>query len=108
MIIVTKVKINAGICGFTTMVTAESEDMQMVNLTIRTGCPNYKPLESELVEVDGFTECLGKLGEGEIYETCKKYCPHPACPVPSGIVKAVEVACGLALPKDANFEISKQ
>ena len=103
----TKVKIDAGICGFTTSVIAQSEDMQIAKLTIRTSCPNYKPLEKELVEVDGYIECFGKLGEGEIYATCKKYCPHPACPVPSGIVKAVEVACGLALPKDVSFEISK-
>jgi hypothetical protein len=32
---------------------------------------------------------------------------HPACPVPSGILKAIEVAAGLALPKDASIKPSK-
>jgi hypothetical protein len=36
-----------------------------------------------------------------------KHCPHPACPVPSGILKAVEVAAGLALPRDASIVIRK-
>ncbi len=101
-----QVKIHAGVCNFTTKVIASSEDMQTTKLIITSQCPNYKPLETELVEVDAFVECFGKLCEGEIYATCKKYCPHPSCPVPSGIIKAVEAACGLALPKDVSFEIS--
>ncbi|MCL5071252.1 MAG: hypothetical protein M1308_10220 [Actinobacteria bacterium] len=44
------VKIDAGVCGFVTTVIAESEDMQMATLKITSECPNYKPLEEELVE----------------------------------------------------------
>jgi len=32
---------------------------------------------------------------------------HPACPVPSGILKAIEVESGLALPKDASIKPKK-
>lgn len=100
-----QVKINSGICGFATTVVAESEDMQTTVLKITSECPNYKPLEMELTEADGFVECFAKVGEGKIYETCRKYCKHAACPVPSGIIKAIEVACRLALPKDVCFGI---
>ena len=31
-----------------------------------------------------------------------------SCPVPSGIIKAIEVAAGLALPKDASIQVSKE
>jgi hypothetical protein len=37
-----------------------------------------------------------------------KHCKHAACPVPSGIVKAVEVASGLALPKDASIKVRQE
>jgi hypothetical protein len=37
-----------------------------------------------------------------------KHCKHAACPVPSGIIKAVEVASGLALPKDASIQVSQE
>jgi len=103
-----EVKINAGVCGFITLVRAESEDLETAQLEIKSDCPNYKALEKELTEVDGFSECFGKLGEGEIYAICRKYCKHAACPVPSGIIKAVEAACGLALPRNASFEIVKK
>jgi hypothetical protein len=33
---------------------------------------------------------------------------HAAWPVPSGIVKAVEVAAGLALPADASIKITRE
>jgi len=36
-----------------------------------------------------------------------KHCPHTACPVPVGIIKAIEVEAGLALPADATIRLSK-
>jgi hypothetical protein len=101
------VKINAGVCGFITTVQADSEDLQNAQLKITSDCPNYKILEQELTEADAFKECFSKLGEGEIYKACAKYCKHAACPVPSGIIKAVEIACELALPRNVLFEIEK-
>jgi len=100
-------KIHAGVCGFSTTVQVESEDLQTATIQIKTQCPNLKPLELEPIEVDGFVECFGKIGEGEIFELCRKYCKHAVCPVPTGIVKAVEVACELALPKEVSIEITK-
>ena len=35
-----------------------------------------------------------------------EHCFHSACPVPVGIIKAVEVAAGLALPADVRMTIS--
>lgn len=101
-------KIHAGVCNFTTIVHVESEDAQNATIQITTECPNLKPLEAQPLEVDGFVECFGKVGDGAIFEWCRKYCKHAACPVPTGIVKAVEVACELALPKDVTIELKKE
>jgi hypothetical protein len=30
--------------------------------------------------------------------------PHVTCPVPTGILKVIEVATGMALPKDASIK----
>lgn len=40
-------------------------------------------------------------------EMGSKHCYHTACPVPVGIIKAIEIEAGLALPKDAAIELSK-
>jgi len=107
VIIMAKSIINAGVCGFCTTVDVQSEDQQMATVTITTECPSRKPLEQESFETDGFSECFGKPGDGEAYNWCKQYCIHAACPVPIGIVKTVEVACELALPRNVSFEIEK-
>lgn len=103
----TEVSVNAGICGFHTIIRLDSEDMQTVEIKLETECPNLKPLAEELKEVDGFTEAFAKLGDSEIYQMCRKYCKHPGCPIPCAIIKGIEVACGLALPKDVEIKINK-
>jgi hypothetical protein len=64
-------------------------------------------MSQELKEVDAFEEYFSKFGNSKVYELAKKFCKHPACPVPSAIIKGIEVACGLALPKDVEITISK-
>ncbi len=101
-----QVKIHAGICGFCTTVDAMSDDSQHVKLLIDSECPNFSALKRELRQVDAYKECFGKVGEGLVYNTFRKYCPHGACPVPCGVIKAIEICCGLALPQNVVIEIT--
>lgn len=102
-----KVNITAGICGFHTEINAESDDGQNVDLEIISECPNFQQLQKELTHADAYAECFGKVGEGQVYSLFRKYCPHAACPVPCGVIKAIEVSAGLALPSNAVIEIHK-
>gem|GEM_PF-60474 len=99
------VTVNPGVCGLNSVITVDSEDMQNAVIKIDTECPYIKAMGNEFKEVDGFAECFTKIGDGEVYKAAKKYCKHAACPVPSAIIKGIEVACGLALPKDVEFKI---
>ncbi|MFA5257197.1 MAG: hypothetical protein WC360_03520 [Opitutales bacterium] len=38
-----------------------------------------------------------------VHATMRENCTHTACPVPSGIIKAVQVASGLKPPVDASI-----
>ncbi len=104
----TKVTIIPGPCQLKTVVETERIDRKTAGIKICTQCKNYKPLETELMQVDIFKEVLGKIGEGEIYTSCKKYSKHASCPVPSGILKAVEVGCKMALPVNASITFEKE
>lgn len=101
----TKVEINPGVCGFVATVTAESDDEQMVNLKIESGCAGIVKLAQMLGdEVDAFEVCLCKPGTGAIYEAAQEVCPgHASCPVIAGILKCIEVECKLALPRNAEI-----
>ena len=105
-----EVKVNPGVCGFVTLIKVDSEDMQLVTVKMSSGCQYIQALAKELGEVeelDGYTECFSGFGEGQVCELAKKHCKHAACPVPTAIIKGIEAACGLALPRDVEFHIEK-
>jgi hypothetical protein len=101
------VEVDAGVCGMKTIIKANSEDMRTAQVEIQSDCPDIQKAAEELKELDGMQEVFGKIGSTKVYEVLRKYCKHAACPVPSGIIKAVEAASGLALPKQAVITMEK-
>ena len=102
-----KAIIDSGICGFITEVVTSKGEKGKIKVDIKTDCPNYKKVALEYLEVDPFKEVLVRIGKTLICELSNKYSPHPCCPIPSGILKAIEVEAGLALPKDVSIKIEK-
>ena len=102
-----KCEINAGICGFCATVEATDAGKYNVHLKITSDCPDIQKLAEELVEINALEELGKKAKSTKTYEMAAKYCPHNSCIVPAGIIKVVEVAAGLALPKDAVIKIEK-
>ena len=102
-----KVTIDAGVCGFCVEVNATSEDSQHVNIEITTDCPNFAELKKVIKEVDAYQEIEPDSKEGKILKEWPQYLHCSACPAPAGIIKAVEVAAGLALARDASIKVTK-
>jgi hypothetical protein len=101
-----KAEIFSGICGFTTTVVSSLKG-EKCGLEISSECGNIKKMAPELTEVDPLGE-ISYQGEGPvILKTAARFSPHPGCPVPSGIIKAMEVEAGLALPKNAFIKVTK-
>ena len=99
-------EIAAGICGFTTQVEARTEG-GICRLHITSQCPDIQELAQSLQQVDPFQE-VSYRGEGpQALRLAARCCSHPACPVPVGIIKAVEVEAGLALPADVTIKVSR-
>lgn len=102
-----KVNVDAGICGLPTAITVDSEEMQSATIEVDSQCPDIQALASELKTVDPMQEVFTKIGESSIYELAKKHCKHATCPVPMALLKGIEAAAGLALPKDVKIEMTK-
>lgn len=102
-----KVTVDSGICGFRTVIQAASEDMQHVELEFECTCPHVNEAKGELKRVDAYSEIFKSPHETEVYRILSKYLPHVACPVYCGFYKAIEVAAGLALPKDAVIKVER-
>lgn len=101
-----KAEIDAGVCGFTTTVEART-DGEMAALSIQSDCPAIQKMSIELTRVNPYKEISAKRAVPETLQAGLKFCTHAACPVPVGIIKAVEVEAGLALPKDATIKVSR-
>jgi hypothetical protein len=109
-----KVKVDAGICGFKTIITASSEDNMHVDLKIVSPCEIIKELSALIKEktpIHAYQE-LSPQNESVIMGVSRtllmtKGCCE-ACVVPAAVCKAIHVAAGLALPKDVTLEIPQQ
>ena len=105
----TKVKIFAGICGFTTLVQGEDKGGYKAVIEIKSECPNWKRVNEVLggreIHVMGELFKDKKTGtlNSQVLEVALGTIPHVSCPVISGVLKTLEVSVGLALPKDATI-----
>ena len=102
-----KAEICSGVCGLNTTVEAQKDEAGQIELTIESDCKAIQRLAAELTQVDPYREFTYK-GEGPLtFEVAAEHCSHAACPVPVGIIKAVEIEAGLALPADVSIKLSK-
>jgi len=103
-----KAEIFAGNCGFTTKVEATMEmDGEVYKLSIHSECDAIQKMAEHLTEVEPYKEISFKRAMPNTHEAGHKFCTHAACPVPVGIVKAVEIEAKLALPTDVTIKLSK-
>jgi hypothetical protein len=101
-----KAEIFAGNCGYNTEVEA-TMDGKVVKINIASECPAMQKMAEELTEVDPYKEISFRRAMPKIHEAGHKHCTHAACPVPVGIIKAVEIEAKLALPTDVTIKLSK-
>ncbi len=110
----TIVEINSGICGFITTVTAESPAAYTANFHLETDCPNWKKVGEILggEPLNMMTELFKDKASGKlnsrVLDVSLSTIPHVSCPVISGLLKALEVSSGLALPKDAQIKFREE
>jgi hypothetical protein len=102
-----KVTVVAGVCGFVTKIEALLDDSQKVKLSIESDCPHVMDLAEEYPESEGMMEVFLPFGEAPLFKAAKKTLKHSTCPVPSAIMKGIEVTCGLALPRDVTIQVER-
>lgn len=97
--------VKSGVCGFQTRIQATADDNYDVQLQISSDCALIGKLAQVLTQVSAFHEVGSPISETDTYQAASHCKLHAACPVPCGILKAVEVAAGLALPVDVQITV---
>jgi hypothetical protein len=98
----TKVIINPGACGFPATVVVEKNEDKNFSVTITSECLMVSKLGTEIAELT-VRDVFRSLLDNPVYKKGVACLRHAACPVPSGILKALEVEAGLNVPKDVSI-----
>jgi len=95
----TKLFVDPGICGFTATIEVHKIAQRRVSIGVSSECERIAELASSLTELDAW-DTLKARADSEVHVQASKHQLHPSCPVPAGILKAIEVEADLALPRD--------
>jgi hypothetical protein len=101
-----QVEIHPGICGCVTQATAELVGEDVVRLRLESTCGKVQKMAEELADLP-LMETLAPILRNPVHQAADRQQLHASCPVPAGLLKAVEVAAGLALPKDAQIYVRR-
>jgi hypothetical protein len=87
-----------------TIITAKTNELGMVELDIKSDCPNILRMSWNLEPISPYAEVEAEFYKSEIYKLAQETpIPHTACPVPSAMVKAIEYAGDLGLKGDVSI-----
>ncbi len=103
----TTVIVQSGACGFTTTVTVDKTKDGKLSVTVETQCAMVQKMCDDIAVLDRFAPLAGFL-KNPVYAAAAKHLKHVACPVPTAILKALEVEAGLNVPKDATIQFTKK
>ncbi|MBI5640175.1 MAG: hypothetical protein HZA17_07115 [Nitrospirae bacterium] len=95
----TKLKIQPGACGMQVDVEVEKKDKKTYAVRVTSECAMARKLGDEL-GILTFIDAFKRLSDNPVYKKASVCINHVACPVPSGILKALEVEAGLAVARD--------
>jgi len=91
---------NPGNCNFEARVEATADEGGGVQVSIACECSRVQEFAAALKAVSATCAAGWKCADFFVYGPARKSNLHPACPVPVAVIKAIEVAGGLALPQD--------
>ncbi|RMG01608.1 MAG: hypothetical protein D6726_09200 [Nitrospirae bacterium] len=102
-----KAEIDPGICGLKTTVVVRKKSGKEYEILIESDCEMVEKLGEKVPSLN-MMDIFKRITDNPIYKEGTVCLRHVSCPVPSGILKALEVEAGLALPKDVKIVFSKE
>jgi hypothetical protein len=103
----TRVEVYAGVCGHTAIIDVSQVDAKHVQVVIHSECEQITAMNSDLACIQWKGkghEVFKSITESIVYRSAANTIRHTACPIPSVILKAIEVEVGIALPQDVSIQ----
>jgi len=103
----TKVKINPGVCGMECTVEVSKIDRMNFNVKVESKCQMVTKLGEQFKTIN-MRDALKKYGQSVVFEQASQILAHGTCPVPTGLLKAIEAEARMALPRDVSITFIKE
>lgn len=103
----TKVVVRSGACGFIVTIKAKKGPGGKITVSLDTECEMVKKMLADIAVLDRFAPVAGFMNN-PVHQSAVRHLKHAACPVPSGILKAIEVEAGLNVAKDVSIVFVKE
>ncbi len=101
-----RVKIEPGICGFGCVIEVHKKARYTVSLQVaESDCKHVRRLFQNLYEMN-MGDLFSPISKNPIFLCAQKAGCHPSCPIPVAALKGVEVAMGMALPRDVTIRFT--
>ena len=99
-------KVDPGICGFPCIIKAKKEGARAVSIEISgSECKQIQKLSEGLQEMS-LRELFKPITRNPVMVSAQSAGCHTSCTIPLAILKTVEVAMEMALPRDVKIEVS--
>ncbi len=98
----TKVTINPGACGFIASVEVQKEEDSSFSVKMVSDCQMVQKMSGEIGSLT-MMDAFKRQPENRVFKKAAACLKHAACPIPPGILKALEVEAGLNLPRDCSI-----
>jgi hypothetical protein len=103
-----RIAVDPGVCGFTCVIRVKQLDKRLVAIEIaESECEQIKKLDGRL-ETISLRELFTPLTQNPVYKAAQACGCHASCAIPSAVLKAAEVAMGMALARPVRFSFDRE
>lgn len=103
-----RVCVDGGACKMITLIVAKDNGMGLIDIDIKSDCPNILKMSWKLEPMSPYAEVEAEFSKSTVYKLANDAIPHTACPVPAGIIKALEVAGDLGIKRNAEIRFLEE
>jgi hypothetical protein len=102
------VSVDPGACGFTCAVRVRSLDKRSVSIEINgSECKQIQALNERLDQLS-LRELFMPLTKNPVYQAAQASGCHASCAIPCAVIKAVEVAMGMAVARQVQVSFENK
>ncbi|MHB9094106.1 MAG: DUF6951 family protein [Eubacteriales bacterium] len=104
---VAKAVVEAGACGFKVVVLAEIDEKNLLSINFHSACNLVTGMKEEFINLNWKKGIFAKMLDSYIYKVCSEHLKHVDCPVPSAILKTIQVLVDAAVEQEVSMKITK-